>query len=447
MLSFCRICFKFLSTWSCPRDVRVDVLSDAAIAAVAAAAMPTETLSSPLTVFTTAVNFVLGAGVLGLPYAMASAGLLASVLSLVVVAFFSILTCSWLLEVGDRANALQNEMAQTKRVAHADGGTSVLPPAAAFCARRKQGILSEPLLERGERKLDEYRAAYRSWRQGSHQGARDSQLKKLMPLLVYQPRKHRELLPLQLLPPPRSYSHEEPEEDEEEEGTLAGEPNWLQGLEAQSRQLNAQSALSSANNSSQSLDNHRGSALMRPRKQIVRTNSFSVDLANALMALPAHYTADWDDDEPEDEPYVAYESICDSQFAAVEPPQAQEVVGGGYAPPPMESSRTVPLPPPPAVTPTSSTPNVRTPGSGTPNANTPPLTATPPARRSEVGFRVSPPGRRPPPNSSVNLEDATRRGVPVPRAAKPDWSVPEEISALEVRYADYPRVWEGLGER
>ena len=61
--------------------------------------------ASPLTIFTTAVNFALGAGVLGLPYAMASAGIVASVLSLVIVAAISFLTCSWLLEVGDRANA------------------------------------------------------------------------------------------------------------------------------------------------------------------------------------------------------------------------------------------------------------------------------------------------------------------------------------------------------
>ena len=162
-----------------------------------------EALASPAAVFTTSVNFVLGAGVLGLPYAMASAGIILSAVSLVVVAMMSILTCSWLLEVGDRANALQNEMAQTKHVAHADGGVSVLPPAAAFWKKSsgKSGMLKEPLLERGEKKLDEYRAAYRSWRQGSHQGARDSDLKRLMPLLVYQPRKHRELLPLQLLPP------------------------------------------------------------------------------------------------------------------------------------------------------------------------------------------------------------------------------------------------------
>ena len=47
--------------------------------------------ASPLTIFTTAVNFALGAGVLGLPYAMASAGIVASVLSLVTVALISFL--------------------------------------------------------------------------------------------------------------------------------------------------------------------------------------------------------------------------------------------------------------------------------------------------------------------------------------------------------------------
>ena len=40
---------------------------------------------SPLGTFTTAVNFVLGAGVLGLPFAVASAGLCASVVSLIIV--------------------------------------------------------------------------------------------------------------------------------------------------------------------------------------------------------------------------------------------------------------------------------------------------------------------------------------------------------------------------
>ena len=129
-------------------------------------------LASPLTIFTTAVNFTLGAGVLGLPYAMASAGILASVVSLVIVALLSFLTCSWLLEVGDRANALQNELARAQKfrtVQHANGEVSVLPPAGEFM---RSSALNEPLLEKGERKLDEYRAAYRSWRTGSHQGVR-----------------------------------------------------------------------------------------------------------------------------------------------------------------------------------------------------------------------------------------------------------------------------------
>lgn len=129
-------------------------------------------LASPLTIFTMAVNFTLGAGVLGLPYAMASAGIVASVLSLLVVALLSLLTCSWLLEVGDRANALQNELARSQKyrtVQHANGAVSVLPPADEFM---RSSALNEPLLEKGERKLDEYRAAYRSWRTGSHQGVR-----------------------------------------------------------------------------------------------------------------------------------------------------------------------------------------------------------------------------------------------------------------------------------
>ena len=118
--------------------------------------------ASPLTIFTTAVNFALGAGVLGLPYAMASAGIVASVLSLVTVALISFLTCSWLLEVGDRANALQNELARLQKyrtVRHANGEVSVLPPAGEFM---RSSALNEPLLEKGERKLDEYGWAART---------------------------------------------------------------------------------------------------------------------------------------------------------------------------------------------------------------------------------------------------------------------------------------------
>ena len=125
-------------------------------AAVSSLLRAVMTEASPLTIFTTAVNFALGAGVLGLPYAMASAGIVASVLSLVTVALMSFLTCSWLLEVGDRANALQNELARLQKhrtVQHANGEVSVLPPAGEFM---RSSALNEPLLEKGERKLDEY---------------------------------------------------------------------------------------------------------------------------------------------------------------------------------------------------------------------------------------------------------------------------------------------------
>ena len=118
--------------------------------------------ASPLTLYTLAVNFCLGAGVLGLPYAVATAGILCSVLSLAVVGGLSLLTCSWLLEVGDRANALQNELARLQKyrtVRHANGEVSVLPPAGEFM---RSSALNEPLLEKGERKLDEYGWAART---------------------------------------------------------------------------------------------------------------------------------------------------------------------------------------------------------------------------------------------------------------------------------------------
>ena len=56
--------------------------------------MAEESLATPLATYTTAVNFVLGAGVLGLPYAFAKAGILASASALLLCAFISILTCS-----------------------------------------------------------------------------------------------------------------------------------------------------------------------------------------------------------------------------------------------------------------------------------------------------------------------------------------------------------------
>ena len=168
-----------------------------------------ESLATPLATYTTAVNFVLGAGVLGLPYAFAKAGILASASALLLCAFISILTCSWLLEVGDRANAVQNELSRLqgrRTVRHADGGQSVLPPASAFI--RSSTGLAEPLLEKSEEKIDEFRAAYRQWRTGCSQGATSSQEQKLRPFLssVYQQGVYRELLPLQLAPSLPSFS-------------------------------------------------------------------------------------------------------------------------------------------------------------------------------------------------------------------------------------------------
>ena len=125
---------------------------------------------SPIAIYTTSVNFILGAGVLGIPYAVVQAGLLSSLFALLLCCGLSMLTCSWLIEVSDRANALQNELSsrlqQPRPVVHADGGVSYLAPAERFVQLR------EPLLGgRSDRKLDEYRAAYRQWRSGSHIGA------------------------------------------------------------------------------------------------------------------------------------------------------------------------------------------------------------------------------------------------------------------------------------
>jgi len=103
------------------------------------------------------VNFVLGAGVLGLPYAVSRAGILSSALTIVVVACLSLLTCSWLLEVGDRANAIQNELSRVVGsprpqppcdviVRHADGSSSRLLPAFFRHGHAAATGLSEPLL-------------------------------------------------------------------------------------------------------------------------------------------------------------------------------------------------------------------------------------------------------------------------------------------------------------
>uniref|UniRef100_A0A7S0P156 Amino acid transporter transmembrane domain-containing protein n=1 Tax=Calcidiscus leptoporus TaxID=127549 RepID=A0A7S0P156_9EUKA len=267
----------------------------------------------PTTTFTTAVNFVLGAGVLGLPFAVASAGIVASSASLVVVATLSMLTCSWLLEVGDRANALQNELsaefalqnepsaefalgdeaarAGDALVCHADGGSSWLEPAAAFCGGKPR--LGEPLLDRSTRKLvdklHEYRTAYRSWRTGSHRGASDTQLRKLRPHLVYHPGRHRALLPLQLVPPPMIAGPVGQSDD----FLLADDPQPL-----------GSTACSSSNCSAKSLDiaamreatPTEWGVAARPRVSTLRrVDSFSVDLANALKKLPGVAITDVDE--------------------------------------------------------------------------------------------------------------------------------------------------------
>ena len=64
------------------------------------------------------------------------------------------------------------------------------------CRRPHLQRLAEPLLEKSEEKIDEFRAAYRQWRTGCSQGATSSQEQKLRPFLssVYQQGVYRELL-------------------------------------------------------------------------------------------------------------------------------------------------------------------------------------------------------------------------------------------------------------
>jgi hypothetical protein len=190
---------------------------------------------------------IVGVGILGVPFAVSQAGVVASALCILAFCSLSLLTCWWLLEVGDRANAIQNELTRSfgqkpscqAVVHHSDGYRSRLQPAIAFgrVAAPAAAGLREPLLggeaeavaapqpdrlhqgsrrascdaldgtgarrSDGEKRLDAYRSAYRSWRQGGHAGARDSELRKLRPLLEYEASVHRKLLPLQLVPPPR----------------------------------------------------------------------------------------------------------------------------------------------------------------------------------------------------------------------------------------------------
>ena len=54
------------------------------------------------------INFIFGAGVLGIPYAVAHAGVLASVVTMLFFAFLSALSMVWLTEACARAEAMQS---------------------------------------------------------------------------------------------------------------------------------------------------------------------------------------------------------------------------------------------------------------------------------------------------------------------------------------------------
>lgn len=375
-------------------------------------ASDTETLASPLTTFTTAVNFVLGAGVLGLPFAVMQAGMAASVATLIIVGCVSVLTSSWLLEVGDRANAVQNELsampsAERIVVQHAHGGASVLPPVSDFC---KPTNLSEPLLQRTQQKLDEYRAAYRSWRTGSHQGASDTQQRKLMPYLPYQPEVYRKLLPLQLLPAALTSKYDLPAATPED-STLADEPSLLAQVAS-----GLSSGMASSAGSTHSLPMLSGglsgggsggaglltrglrepSAAAAPGA-LYRQKSFSADLAAALLQLPESYS-DEDEEAAEGEDDAKVEGVAT-------PPEAPEV-----------DCRL--MPPVAAYTPPASGFAAR----GRAGSASLPRSALPDTSLSSAAHS-SP--RKPASRSSPRREIA-------PSAFRPDWSVPEAISALEV---------------
>jgi amino acid permease len=261
---------------------------------------------------------IVGVGILGVPFAVSQAGIVASAVCIITFCSLSLLTCLWLLEVGDRANAIQNELTRSFGtrpsfevvVQHAGGHRSRLQPAIAFgrgAAPPATG-LREPLLggeaeeaaphpdwlhqssrpashaavngasarrSDGEQRLDDYRAAYRSWRQGGHAGARDSELRKLRPLLVYESSVHRKLLPLQLVPPPRR---------RRDSGTTrSGAGRAAAGCHGQGcnvpRGLSSVASVANGEGgSSLSLDG----VLVLPGGGLSRTGSFSVDLKEAL---------------------------------------------------------------------------------------------------------------------------------------------------------------------
>ena len=427
-----------------------------------------ESLSSPIASYCTAINFVLGAGVLGLPYAVASAGMLASAIALILVAGLSILTCSWLLEVGDRANSLQNLLSRGGvdglAVQHVNGGLSVLPPASPFLRRPAHcASLHEPLLDRTERKLDEYRAAYRSWRTGSHQGARDSDLRRLMPLLVYQASRHRELLPLQLLPPPKKAAlGDAASEDQLEAGQVAN------GCECAEGRLS--STFSSRANSTQSLDAMGARTALPAVAKLERSSSFSVDLAAALRRLPPHQPpldeeeedggadgsggasaslqgnrdADADAGQPPyrtpPKPPKPRRSLRSTLGAAVQYWQAREKLDRPWRVSCSHRGNSVDYTPP--TLPTSSTAADSPPSALTPPASKEAEQAATPAAAAADDERVT--ARHASCSASAEaakavapIEPITPHGTDprpsrVPPILPPDYSTPTEISALEV---------------
>ena len=90
------------------------------------------------------LNFIFGAGVLGIPYAVAHAGIVASSFTMLFFAWLSAVSMVWLTEVCGRGEAVQswNEMLDRQRrrdggrVAGLEGG----PSAAAAKARPGQGL-------------------------------------------------------------------------------------------------------------------------------------------------------------------------------------------------------------------------------------------------------------------------------------------------------------------
>ena len=66
-------------------------------------------MSSATVVYARALNFILGAGVLGVPYCFATAGIAAASAMLIAASLLSFITVSWLLETCDRADAFINE--------------------------------------------------------------------------------------------------------------------------------------------------------------------------------------------------------------------------------------------------------------------------------------------------------------------------------------------------